>query len=88
MPSNLWPADPFTAILCMIACPDCLTRPGFNIHSLNPEQPEPCPTCAGNGDILHPDEVERLRRRAVQRSEVLKELPKPDFEERKWRYGA
>jgi hypothetical protein len=88
MPNYLLPADSFTAIIRMIACPDCPERPGCNVHSPNPEVPELCPTCAGYGDIMAPEEVERYRRKAIQRSEVLKELPRPDFEERRWRFGS
>lgn len=89
MPNHLYPADSFTAIIRMIACPDCLLRPGCNVHSPNPEIPEPCPTCAGYAQILHPEEVEVQRRKAIARSEFLKGLPKPDFEmQQKWRFGA
>jgi len=88
MPNHLIPADSFTAVIRMVDCPDCPERPGCNVHSPNPEVPEPCPTCAGHGDILAPEEVERYRRKAVQRSQFLKDLPKPDFEERTWRYGS
>jgi hypothetical protein len=84
MPNHLIPADPFTAVIRMIACPDCPTRPGCNVHSPNPHVPEPCPTCAGYGDILAPEEVELYRRKAM----ALKDLPRPDFEERVWRYGS
>lgn len=83
MPEHLLSADSFTAVIRMVACPDCPTRPGCNVHSPNSEVPEPCPTCAGQGDIMAPEEVERYRRKAIARSEFLRGLPRPDFEDRR-----
>ena len=83
---NPWPEDlNYTRTSRMIACPDCPERPGCNIHSPNPEIPEPCPTCAGYGDILHPDEVEESRKKAIKRAEFLKDLkPWPEYIEGRW----
>jgi hypothetical protein len=57
MPENFIPAAKYRTI----PCPDCSDRPGCNLNSLNPDHPEPCPTCAGYGAILHPEEVERTK---------------------------
>jgi hypothetical protein len=55
------PFDRMPVPIKTIPCPDCIQRPGCNFYSPNPEIPEPCPSCAGYGNILHPDEVERTR---------------------------
>lgn len=59
MPNHLWPADNFTATIKTIPCPDCIERPGRNLSSL--ESTALCPTCAGYGNILAPEEVERTK---------------------------
>ncbi len=99
MPENLWPADPLTRTIRTIPCPDCPQRPGLNLGSPNPDHPEICPTCAGYGTILHPDEVaytkaqfQRMRdvaaydlkQRMVAKSRNADLNPWPEYIEGRW----
>ncbi len=82
-----------------IPCPDCPRRPGCNLSSPNSETLEPCPTCAGYGTILHPEEVaytkaqfQRMRdtmaydlkRRMVQRAKNADLKQGPEYIEGRW----
>jgi hypothetical protein len=82
-----------------ISCPDCPERPGLNLNSPNPERPETCPTCAGYGTILHPEEFARtkadyqkmrnqaaydLKRRLVEKSDRSDLKPWPEYIEGRW----
>jgi len=99
MPNHLVQADPFTAIIRTIPCPDCPERPGCNLSSPNPDHPEICPTCAGYGNILHPEEVEKtkadyekmraqgaydLKRKSVERNRLEDLKPWDEYIEGRW----
>ena len=70
----------------MVRCEPCGGK-GIDPGSLL--KPEACQHCAGHGDILAPEEVERIARRQVERAKSsVERLPDGYFNERVWRFGA